>query len=606
VASIAISRLHLKYVGRKRPALSGVDLTLNAGETVLLLGASGSGKSTLALTLNGLIPHALGVQMEGSVAVDGLDTRRHSVAELAQRVGIVFQDPDAQFVTLTVEDEIAFGLENLCLPPAEMDERIDRALAQVELPHARQRRVDQLSGGEKQRIALAALLAMEPSVLVFDEPTANLDPLGTRDVFALIRRLKLSGHHTIVLIEHKLDELMQLIDRVVVLGAQGAIVADGPPRTVFSEYAGVLDERGVWVPQVARLAHRLRAQGITLEPFPITLPEAEQALRTRSGDAQAWRTRETQETHGTAEQRDAATSGFVDRYALASQQQTAGAAAAIDVRKLSFSYGRRRILEQIDLQVPRGDFLALVGANGAGKTTLAQLLVAILRPPHGTVLLDGHDVTRLDSRRLFRQIGYVFQNPEHQFVTDSVADEVGYGLRVLGLADDEIAARTAALLERFGLARYARANPFTLSHGEKRRLSVATMLAMGQQTLILDEPTFGQDQRNAEALLALLSALHDEGRTIVIVTHDMALVAEYARHVAVLAGGRLLYHGAVPALFGQPELLAQARLTLPPIAQLAQRLARDDAAWAGVQTLEQATRLAVRRPAPAVQLPIQR
>ncbi|QBD83349.1 ABC transporter ATP-binding protein [Ktedonosporobacter rubrisoli] len=556
---IEIEDLAAKYPGRKLPVLQGVNLQLKRGETVLLLGASGSGKSTLGLTLNGLIPHEVGSILNGQIHVDGLNTQQTTVAELARRVGIVFQDPDAQFATLTVEDEIVFGLENLCLPPSEMEERMLRALAQVGLPEHRYRRVDQLSGGEKQRIALAALLAMEPQVLVFDEPTANLDPIGTRDVFALIRECKVQTTHTIVLIEHKLDDLMDLIDRVIVLGPGGSLIADGTPRAIFRDSSAVLREYGIWMPQVCLLAHRLREQGIELDPFPITPAEAEVALRQIS----------------LSEERPTLSSSLPDEEPASSQP-------AIEVRELSFRRGRQTILDRVSLTIPQGDFLAIVGANGAGKTTLAQHLVDILHPSPKTVFLQGQDLTRIAARDLVHKIGYVFQNPEHQFITDSVADEVAYGLRVIGLSAEEITERTNSLLERFGLLRFAPANPFTLSHGEKRRLSVATMLAVGQQILLLDEPTFGQDQGNAEALLDLLCALHAEGRTIVMVTHDMTLVARYARHVAVMNQGKIIFHGTPAELFKQPELLMKAHLTLPPLTMLANRLGQS-----GLLTLEE-------------------
>jgi energy-coupling factor transporter ATP-binding protein EcfA2 len=548
MALIEINGLTVKYPGRKLPVLQDVNLHLRQGETVLLLGASGCGKSTLALTLNGLIPHESGSILNGRVCVDGQDTQRTTVANLAQKVGIVFQDPDAQFATLTVEDEIVFGLENLCLPPSEMDKRVVRALAQVGLPHHRERRVDQLSGGEKQRIALASLLAMEPSVLVFDEPTANLDPVGTRDVFALIRQCKEQGAHTIVLIEHKLDDLMDLVDRVVVLGTGGSILADGTPRAVFRDAIDILQQYGVWIPQVALLAQRLRDQGMALTKFPITPGEAEDVLR------------------------EAGVGGKHIVMATKPESERKTEQLAIEVKNLTFRAGRRTILDQVSLNVPQGDFLAVVGANGAGKTTLVQHLVDIVHPAVGTVRLHGKDVSRMAAKDLVRQVGYVFQNPEHQFITDSVAEEVGYGLRVMGLAKDKIITRTETLLDRFGLTRFGPANPFTLSHGEKRRLSVATMLAVGQQILILDEPTFGQDQRNAEALLDLLCTLHAEGSTIMMVTHDMSLVARYAHHVAVMNDGRIIYHGTPAELFVQPDLLAQAHLTMPPLTALADRL----------------------------------
>lgn len=548
---IDIAGATIKYVGRKDPALVNLTLSFQAGETVLLLGASGCGKSTLALALNGLIPHSMGATMSGRIVVDGLDTQQATVADLAQKVGIVFQDPEAQFVTLKVEDEIAFGLENLRRDPMAMRTAVDEALAAVNMPDAGEREVFKLSGGEKQRIALASLLAMEPSVLVFDEPTANLDPVGTRDVFALIAEYKGKRKHTILLIEHKLDELMHLIDRVVVLGECGALLADGSPRIVFDRHATALREHGVWMPQVCLLAHALRARGVALDAFPVTLEDTAHLF------------------------------SILDlRLPLANAPVTVGnrkpaienRAPAVEVRHLSCVRAGRRVLDNVSLTVAQGEFIAIVGANGAGKTTLAQHLMGILHTPQGTVFIEGQDVNTISSRDLIERVGYVFQNPEHQFIADSVFDEVAYGLRVKGLPVSDVEAQTTTMLERFGLLRLAKANPFTLSHGQKRRLSVATMLAVGQHILILDEPTFGQDQRNAEALMRLLRDLHRDGRTIIVITHDMALVAEHAERVVVMNAGKLIFDGDVHDLFAQSELLREARLTPPPIAQLAERV----------------------------------
>lgn len=540
---ISVSELKVKYSGRKRPTLQDVNLTFAEGETVLLLGASGSGKSTLALTLNGLIPNSLPVRMSGHVVVDGLDTQAVGPAQIAQKIGIVFQDPEAQFVTLKVEDELVFGLENLCQSPEIMSAKVDEALAQVNMSDYRLRQVDRLSGGQKQRITLAALLAMKPSVLIFDEPTANLDPVGTQNVFDLLTSIKEQSQHTIILIEHKLDELMHLVDRVVVLGDQGKVVADGMPHDLFRDQIDLLNELGVWIPQVSRLAHQLSLH----EPFPITLPEAKTAV-----------------SHLTFPPIET------------DKKDSAKQLAALEIRNLSFRYGPTPILKDISLQIPKGDFLAIVGANGAGKTTLAQHLMTILSPAKNTVYLDGQEINSIRSRVLSKKIGYVFQNPEHQFITPSVFEEIAYGLRVLGESETAVEQKTMEMLERFDLAHYAKASPFTLSHGEKRRLSVATMLAMGQEILILDEPTFGQDERNATAIMSLLSNLNDAGKTIIIITHDMALVAQYAQHVAVLNHGNLRFHGEMRSLFTQPDLLVESNLALPPLAQLGQLIGRPD------------------------------
>jgi energy-coupling factor transport system ATP-binding protein len=545
---IEIEALTVKYARRKLAALNGLNLHVQKGETLLLLGPSGSGKSTLALTLNGLLPQSVGELRSGAVRVAGLDTLQHSVAELAQRVGILFQDPDAQFATLKVEDEIVFGLENLGQLPAEMDAKVERALAEVGMQAMRHRPVAALSGGEKQRVALASLLAMQPEVLVFDEPTANLDSMGTQQVFALLAELKSRGRHTLVLIEHKLDELMHLVDRVVVLDPQGGILADGAPRRVFDEYGAQLRQLGVWMPQVALLAHALRERGVQFAQFPITLGEAVKAFG-------PW---------------VAATSP--NAKPIAATPAVEGS-PVMEIRDLSFSYGDTPALRDISLRINKGDFIAIVGANGAGKTTLAKHLMGILQPPLGSIYLRGQEFTHIPAKQLARQVGFVFQNPEHQFVTESVWDEIAYGLRVMGESEERIAARTQELLESFGLARYAKANPFTLSYGEKRRLSVASMLAMGQDVLILDEPTFGQDERNAVALLELLQDLNAQGKTVIVITHDMRLVLEHANRVVVMSAGQILYDGQPAELVQQPELLSQARLTLPPLARLSALLA---------------------------------
>jgi energy-coupling factor transport system ATP-binding protein len=564
VSPIEVEDLRFRYEGRKTDVLSGVNLRIEDGETVLLLGPSGSGKSTLALCLSGLIPHAVAGEMEGKVTIDGLDTASVPVADLTRKVGAVFQDPEAQLVAMRVEDEVAFGPENLCVREEELDRRVDEALQRVGMGGMRCLPVDDLSGGYKQRLALASVLALKPKTLVLDEPTANLDPTGTREFFGTLENLKRAGGLTVVLIEHKLDHLVDLLDRVVVLVRGGALLTQGPPREVFRVHVGELLRHGVWTPQVALLAHRLDERGVRLYPFPTTLDEAETALANiphpPSRPAQP----------GISEPKPA------DR----------GDTPALEVGGLSFSYGGVRILDEVSFAVPRGDFLAIVGANGAGKSTLLRHLVGLARLRRGSVLLRGRDVSLLPAREVFREVGFVFQNPEHQFVTDSVYEEVAFGLRSLGLPEDEVRGRAEAALDRFGLLPHAKANPFALSGGEKRRLSVATMLVAGQEVLVLDEPTFGQDHENAAELMSLLRELNAQGRTVVVVTHDMTLVAEHSKSVAVLSRGALLYHGPARPAFDSPRLLEEARLDLPPLADLSRRLAVRDPNWVGLLSVE--------------------
>lgn len=513
---------------------------MDQGEAILILGPSGCGKSTLTLCLNGLIPHTIGGEMTGQVLIAGRSTRETSVGELARQVGIVFQDPESQFCTLTVEDEVAFGLENLGLPQGRMGERIEAALAQVGLAGEQATRLDRLSGGMKQRLALACLLAMQPQILVLDEPTSNLDPQGSREFFPTLEGLR--RHRTILIIEHKLDELIHLVDRVLILSPEGKILAQGEPRQVFADEALRLEEYGIWLPQVAELALRL---GIT--PLPLMVDEAAAALAGRPYDSRA-----------------------------VMPERTTGkppGKPAIEVKDLDFTYPNGTVaLRGASLTVAEGDFFALLGPNGSGKTTLANLVINILRPPPGRVRVLGHDVTEMSIYELTQAVGYVFQNPEHQFVADTVYDEMAYSLRARGVEEEAIRERVEPLLAGFGLMPYARINPFALSQGQKRRLSVATMLVVGQRILILDEPTFGQDRLTARRLMERLQALNAVGVTVIIITHDMRLVAEYARQVAVLLDGRVVYQGPAKDLYHDEELLGRTNLASPPLYELSRRL----------------------------------
>ncbi|MGV8146588.1 MAG: ABC transporter ATP-binding protein [Alkaliphilus sp.] len=556
-----------KYTGRKLAALTNINLEILESETTLLLGPSGSGKSTLALSLNGLVPQKISGKVHGDMYISGMNTQEREIDVLTQEVGILFQDPEAQFVTMTVEHEIAFGLENLCIPQIEMDARIDESLSQVGMLHCRHRELDKLSGGEKQRVAIACLLAMRPKILVFDEPTANLDPIGTRQVFNTICELKKSNKYTIIIVEHKLDELIDLIDRLVVLAPNGTILADGSPYVVFNESIEDLLEHGVWLPQSVRLLYQIKELGTTISSIPVTLSDAEKIL-----------TNEILLTMGKEEDNSSSVHHPLDSsskstvYSLDPEKSSMSQTNAIEVKNLSFGYMDNAILNNIDLSITTGDFLAIVGANGAGKTTLVQLLVSVLQAKPNSIFIQGEDITKIHTKKLIQDIGFVFQNPEHQFITDSVENEVKYGLGLIGKSECEISDITHNLLSTFNLIKLAKANPFTLSHGEKRRLSVATMLAVGQKILILDEPTFGQDEKNALSLMQLLKQLNDKGCTVIMVTHDMTLVAEYAKHVAVMSSGNISYFGTPKDLFKKPNILSEANLALPPVASLSFRL----------------------------------
>jgi energy-coupling factor transport system ATP-binding protein len=599
---IVVEKLSFRYPGRSQPALHDVSFALEGGETLLVLGPSGGGKSTLALCLNGLIPHRIDGEVDGHVLVGADSLREMPVAEITRKVGLVFQDPDSQFCTLRVDDEIAFGLENLKVSPSGMPRRIAGALAVVGLAGHERARVDHLSGGAKQRLAIASILALEPSVLVFDEPTSNLDPAGAREVFAQIARLKADGNHTIVIVEHRLDQLMDLVDRVLVLDSTGSVAALGAPAQIFRDHASELDQLGVWAPQVSMVVNRLFERGIVVEPYPMAIDQADRvfdpllipgralsvsATHVSGGPVIPSRSEESRPVLGqdsslrlgmTANLRATDTSGIV----------APAARSAIEISHLSWRYPRGpAALQDVSLVVLEGSFFAIVGPNGAGKSTLARHLIGMIRPARRTIHLFGRDLRDLRSAELTNTVGYVFQNPEHQFVAATVYDEVAFGLHRQNLDEATIRATVETLLEEFGLAVLAKANPFALSHGEKRRLSVASMLILEPRILVLDEPTFGQDRKNTEILLDKLNELKQRGRTIVIITHDLQLVAQHVEQVAVLVDGTLRFAGPTEDLFADPNLMGLGPGGVPPLLDLSRRLARRDPTFPSAATVDE-------------------
>jgi energy-coupling factor transport system ATP-binding protein len=482
-ASIEARGWGWRHAGRREWAVRGLDLRIEAGERVLLLGPSGAGKSTLLAGLAGLLDGAGGGESDGELLVDGM----RPVA-VRDRVGILFQDPESQLVMARAGDDVAFGLENRCVPADAIPARVAAALEAVEFAYGMERPTAALSGGEKQRLALAGTLALAPSLLLLDEPTANVDPSGAREVRSVVRRAVDRLGATLLMVEHRVEAALPLVDRVVVIEPAGGVVADGRPGEVFAARGDRLAEAGVWVPDVPLPLPPRRAR-----PAPQTLLLAEQV-------------------------------GF------------AYPGAAFPA------------LSGVDAPVRSSEALAILGPNGSGKSTLLLLLAGLLRPGSGAVVAGealrsghGHEpIWRWPARRLIESIGTVFQDPEHQFLTGSVREELVLGPMRAGLARRVAERRADALLDRLHLAALAEANPFTLSGGEKRRLSVATALATAPSILLLDEPTFGQDRRTWIELLQLLAALRDSGRAVAFVTHDLDFAGALADVSLNLSGGQVI------------------------------------------------------------------
>ncbi|MFE6965425.1 ABC transporter ATP-binding protein [Agromyces sp. NPDC057679] len=557
---IELDRVSIRHEGAARPTPAEVSFDIAPGEVLLVLGPSGCGKSTLALALDGLVPHAVPAELEGTVRVAGLDSREHPVGVLSEHVAMVFQDPDAQIVTGSVLDEVCFAPENQLVEASEVLARAERALKLVGLWDRRAENPDTLSGGGRQRLAIACALAMAAPVLVLDEPTANLDPAGIDEVYAVLRELADDDDHAIVLVEHNLDAAVDLVDRVIVLDADGRLVIDGPARETLRERADELAALGVWLPVSTLAAMRLRDAGVPIGRLPLTPAELAAALDALPSLPPPLSASSPVRSTALAPTPSlTATTGAVP----------AQGAPVIRSRGLSVRRGGRRgpvVVRDVDLEVQAGEFLAIVGTNGAGKTSLLQALAGVIEAPRGTIETLGIDPARADARERARRVGFVFQNPEHQFIAGSVREELEQGLRLQGLDDAEVTESCDRMLRRFGLEELAEQHPFLLSGGQKRRLSVGTALVAGAPVLALDEPTFGQDRARAAELLDMLRALNDEGTTVLVVTHDLQLVADYATRLAVMQGGRLLGVGPTAEVLAGP-LIEQAGLRHPPLAR---------------------------------------
>ena len=563
---IDIENLTYTYEGEIKPVINGVSLIVREGEFVLILGPSGCGKSTFLNVLNGTIPHTLKGDLKGSAAVCGKSVPETKVASFATEVGMVFQDPDAQIINTRVRDEVCFGLENLCRPASEIMIRQAEALAFVGLPDAGDRSIFDMSGGQKQRVSIAAVLAARPRLLVLDEPTANLDPAGMAEVFAVLHRLNRDHGTTIVMVEHRVDELAHLISRVVMMD-RGTIVFDGSPREAFARRREAHTEEAeevsvsAWFPQVSEFALELAtAGGVDLAPDDVPLDVAEAVAVAERFIAAAGPARITAA--------GPANNAFAD--------EAPKGKPLLSIRNLSFAYDKQRpILRNVSLELDQRSIVALLGENGSGKTTLAKCLIGINPAPKGSIHLNGKDISDLGPKDISAEVGYVFQNPDHQFVTDQVDEEVAYGLRVRDYSDAAIAERVDEVLEIVDLARYRNRSPFNLSLGERRRLSVATMLVLEPRLLVLDEPTIGQDHERAQHLMGLMDRLRERyGTTVVMITHDMRLVAQWADRAIALDGGSIAFDGDPIELFGRGEILDSSSLMPPPIFEVSTALAR--------------------------------
>jgi energy-coupling factor transporter ATP-binding protein EcfA2 len=517
--------------------LRDIQLQFQPGERVGLVGRSGSGKSSLALTFNGIIPQSYAGQMAGQVVVTGHVAATTPVADLARCVAMVFQSPDDQMSQILVRHEVASGPANLGVPLAEVLQRTAESLGVLGIEHLADRETSSLSGGEKQKVALAAALAMRPRLLVLDEPTTDLDPRAKSDLIAALQAVE--SEMTMVIVSHDLETIAPLVDRLVVVD-DGAIVRDASADQLLSEPA-LLDEHGIAVPQLAALNYAMRKQ----EPDWTSL--------TGVGDVAA---------------------ALMARGVVAGPPTSAvpprnDAAPVIRLNQVTFQYpdAPRPALEDVSLAVSSGELVAILGNNGSGKTTLSKLILGLLKPSAGDIEVFGRPVDRIRPD----WVGYIYQNPDAMLSQMSVRDEIAFTPRLLARPDWLDA--TGRMLAKFGLERLSKRFPLSLSKGQRQRLAYAAVTAASPPILIFDEPTTGIDKPGCDQIMQYMDALRHDQKTILFITHDMSLAMRWADRVVVMHDGRIAHVGPVDSLASlEPSRLAALRLKLPPVSEVAQRL----------------------------------
>jgi energy-coupling factor transporter ATP-binding protein EcfA2 len=538
---IEISDLSYRYRDAKELALDGVSLRVCSGEFVVITGPSGCGKSTLSRCLNGLIPHASDGTYRGTVFIKGMDVRECDVSDLSPHIGMVFQDPENQLLANTVEMEIAFGPENLGLKPEETLGRVDWALSVVGIEDMRNRLIDELSGGEKQRVAIAASMAMKPDILVLDEPTSEIDPRGAHSLIETLKALNDREGLTIMLIEHRIERLLGAMGRLVVMD-KGRIVHDGPPEEVFRND---LDAMGVYMPPLVRFSQR----------FGLPYVGSVSDIRAEG----AW----------TADIRECA---------------ACGSDVIASLRDVRYRYPgvKRDALNGVSLDFHRGEITAIMGGNGSGKTTLVKHLNGLLKPSKGQVLLNGRDIGRTTVAENARTIGFVLQNVNHQLFEETVLDELIFGPMNMGFAADDARRRARSVAESLNLDdQMLSSSPMQLSGGQKQRVAIASALTPGPEVIVLDEPTLGLNHGLKEKLAVTLRRMKGENKAVILVTHDTEFAVTTADRIVLMSRGTVIADGKTRDILTSDQI-AGAALHLPQASEIGKRLG-----VSGILTIEE-------------------
>ncbi|OEF61408.1 heme ABC transporter ATP-binding protein [Enterovibrio norvegicus] len=547
--TIEFKNFSFRYDALVNPTLKNINLTIEKGEKVLIIGPSGSGKSTLGQCINGLIPHAIEGHIDGELLIDGKNSQKMTLVEYTEKVGTVLQDTDSQFVGLSVGEDIAFALENQCMSVADMYPLVKATAKMVDLENLLHHAPHDLSGGQKQRVSLAGILVDDVDVLLFDEPLAALDPKTGKRTIEIIDQLHRDTGKTIIIIEHRLEDVLtQHIDRVILID-NGEVVADTSPDEILT--SSLLNTHGIREPlYLSALKHAGCSVEQSDKPSNMAnLPVAKyaEALTTWHRNAQA-------------------------------NDKKPASEALLTLNHLTYSYdGEKNALEDVCFTVNRGEMMSVLGKNGSGKSTITKLIMGVIDPDEGNITFDGSDFSALTIFERSRKVGVVMQNPNHMISHHMIKDEVAFGLMNQGLSDADIEKRVLDVLELCGLSKYRHWPVDALSYGQKKRVTIASILVMEPDLLILDEPTAGQDYRNYTSMLQFIKKLNEEqGISVMIISHDMHLVLEYTTRSVVIADSKLIADAPMTSVFSQPTLLNEANLTTTSLYQLAEKAGIED------------------------------
>lgn len=545
-----LENVSYQYPRSKEPVLSEINLTIRKGEFFGLIGPTGAGKTTFCCALNGIVPQFYGGRFFGKIEIAGLDTLEHPISVLAKHVGQVFEDPETQLIATSVENEIAFALENLKVPREEIMLRIPRVLEMVRLEGTEKKHPAELSGGQKQRLAIAAALAAQPDLLILDEPTSQLDPVGANEVFSTVFELNKELGMTILMCSHASEEMAEYASRIGLL-TNGKLDSIGTPDEIYSNIP-LLINNDLRVPQVASTFYAIKQNKIPVKTIPVCLEQAKQELSDLVKTNIELKTPDLKE-----------------------EKKHNQGQPLIQIKDLEHTYpDGTKALHGISLDIHTGEYLLVIGQNGAGKSTLVKHFLNLLKPTGGSVRINGIDSKKLTVSDLAANIGYIAQNPDNQIFNMTVWDEVSFALKNLKFSKEEVEKRTKENLESMGLYEFRERHPLSLPKGDRARVVIAAILAMEPDTVIFDEPTTGQDYRGAHYILDISRKLHKMGKTVIVITHHLYLMPDFAERVIVMGKGTVLLDAPIRQAYFDIEKLNSTFLTPPQAVLLSIELSK--------------------------------